>query len=110
MSNHRPKPPQYLSALAKSWWKRLNEDFEFGPDALLILEATMQSFDRWMEARAVVTAEGITVNDRFGQPKQHPATLIERDAKGSMLQGLKQLGLKEEPPQVGAGRPSAKFV
>lgn len=70
----------------------------------------MQSFDRWVEARDVVTLEGITVEDRFGQIKPHPAAMIERDARGAMLQGLKQLGLNAEPPQVGAGRPNAKVI
>lgn len=105
-----PKPPAYLSDLAKTWWKKLNAEFEFGPDALLILEAAMQAFDRWVEARDIVTLEGITLEDRFGQVKQHPATLIERDARGAMLQGLKQLGLQAEAPQVGAGRPNAKVI
>lgn len=105
-----PAAPEYLSDLAKDWWARITVEFEFGPDALLILEAAMQSFDRWVEAREEVTREGITIEDRFGQLKPHPAASTERDARNAMLQGLKMLGLQAEPPQAGPGRPNAKVV
>ncbi len=44
------------------------------------------------------------VPDRFGQLKQNPATIIERDAKMAMLRALRALGLDIVQPGP-VGRP-----
>jgi len=48
--------------------------------------------------------EGIVIRDRFGQKKQHPATLVERDAKMALVRNLKALNLDLEPLNL-PGRP-----
>jgi hypothetical protein len=48
----------------------------------------------------------MTVADRFGQPKVHPAVLIERDARGQMLAALRDLHLDLEPLRDRPGRPA----
>lgn len=101
-----PKPPSGLSPEAKRWWRRLNLQWDFDAPQLLVLEAALSSFDRWREASKIVDAEGSVVTDRFGQRKQHPAILNERDAKLSMARLLKSLNTDIEPPQPGPGRPA----
>jgi P27 family predicted phage terminase small subunit len=75
---------------------------------LLILESTLEALDRMRQAQEAIDKEGITTKDRFGQPKQHPATLVERDSKATLLRGLKAMGLDLEPLNEAAGRPIGK--
>jgi phage terminase small subunit len=56
----------------------------------------MEAFDRMRQAQALIKKEGITIVDRFGQMKQHPATLIERDSRTAVARGLKALNLDIE--------------
>lgn len=105
MKNTQPKPPAGLSRAASRWWRALIEEYDFPLDGLLTLEAAMQSYDRWMQAREILDAEGLTYLDRFDKPKPHPATLIERDSRASMVRALKCLGLDIQPPGP-IGRPA----
>ena len=99
------RPPRHLSEEAKGWWKRMLAEFVIDDEAgLLTLQSTLEAFDRLRESQAVLAEEGITVKDRFGQPKQHPATMIERDARTALLRGLKALNLDVVMPGP-IGRP-----
>ena len=99
-SNRGPKPPAILSAVARKWWREIVNlyDFDEQPECHLVLSSALQSFDRWQEAKAIVDREGIVLNERFGQPKQHPATIVERDSKMAMIRAFKALGLDILPP------------
>ncbi len=84
------------------------QGFEITDDAgLLLLTQAMESFDRLREAQAILATEGITIKDRFGQVRQHPATLVERDAKNMLLRSLKALNLDIQPPGP-IGRPPGR--
>ncbi len=100
-----PKPPKTLSREARVWWGKIVREWELDDPALLILGSALQSFDRMREAQAIIDKQGIVINDRFGQPKQHPATLVERDAKSVMIRALKTLNLDIEPLHDRPGRP-----
>jgi hypothetical protein len=41
--------------------------------------------------------EVLTIADRFGQQRQHPATLVLRDSRNLMLRSLKALNLDISP-------------
>lgn len=97
--------PGHLSEEAQRWWEKITGEWELEEPALLILESALEAFDRMRQAQAILDAEGIVVTDRFGQPKQHPATMVERDAKATLLRCLKSLNLDIEPLQDGPGRP-----
>lgn len=97
-SSSLPKPPKGLSSKARAWWKRLNLEWSLDDHGLLILEQAMRSFDRMQEASELIDKEGSVVKDRFGQDKQHPAILTERDSRATMLRALKQLGLDTQSP------------
>jgi P27 family predicted phage terminase small subunit len=98
--------PKHLSAEAAGWWERIMADWDLESPALLILEGALEAFDRMRAAQKIIKAEGITTKDRFGQVKQHPATLVERDSKATLLRGLKALALDLEPLNDGPGRPT----
>jgi hypothetical protein len=50
------------------------------------------------QAQEIISREGITCADRFGQFKVHPAVLIERDSRAAVLAALKQLKLVVDEP------------
>jgi P27 family predicted phage terminase small subunit len=106
-SSSLPKPPRRLSREAGEWWKKINEGWQLDDAALLLLGSALECFDRMREAQGILAREGIVVKDRFGQKKQHPATLIERDAKMAMVRSLRALNLDIEPLNL-PGRPPGR--
>jgi P27 family predicted phage terminase small subunit len=100
-----PKSPKHLSPEAGGWWIKLVSEWHLDDPALLLLESALECFDRMREAQRIISAEGVVISDRFGQKKQHPATLIERDAKSTMARLLDQLHLDLEPLRDSPGRP-----
>jgi P27 family predicted phage terminase small subunit len=106
MKNSRPKAPSGISAEARVWWTKLVAAYELDDEAaqFLLLQA-MESFDRLRAAQALVEKDGLVVEDRFGQKKPNPATMIERDSRTALLRALRQLNLDVEPP---VSRPGGK--
>jgi P27 family predicted phage terminase small subunit len=103
------KPPKNLSREAKATWRKIQDEYQITDEAgLLILATACESFDRMRQAQASIEAEGATFPDRFGQPRPHPATVIERDSRAAMLAALKQLNLDLEPLRDGPGRPAGR--
>lgn len=108
MKNSTQKPPDHLSREAKSWWRRINSEWELGADALLLLRGALESFDRTEEARKLLDKDGLMVLDRFQQRKAHPAASIERDSRLQMVRCWRALNLDVEPPRSGSGRPPGR--
>jgi P27 family predicted phage terminase small subunit len=112
-SKNRPAPkprlpaaPKHLSREAKGWWKKIVAEWEMDDPSLMLLESALEAFDRMREAQATLKEEGAIVKDRFGQPKMHPATLIERDSKATILRTMRALHLDIEPLHDAPGRPA----
>ena len=59
----------------------------------LILQSALEAFDRVQEARALLKKEGSVTKDRWGQSKQHPASLVEASARAQMHSALRLLKL-----------------
>lgn len=100
-----PKPPKTLSREARALWAVYCHEYVFDEHGLVVLGQALESFDRLRQAQELLTAEGIVQTDRFGQKKPHPAVVIERDARASMLRALGQLHIDVEPLHDGPGRP-----
>lgn len=101
--------PAGLSEPAKTWWRRIVNDYEITDAAgRLLVETALQAFDRMHEARELITKHGAVTKDRFGQLRPNPATVIERDSRAAMLHALKQLNLDLEPLRDGPGRPPGR--
>jgi P27 family predicted phage terminase small subunit len=93
MSDH--DPPKHLSKHAKDLWHRLRADYALDDAAgTLLLRNLCEAVDRLAEARSILKKEGVIVRDRWGLPKQHPATLVERDARNQILASLKAMKLE----------------
>ena len=100
-----PVPPSTLSEAAATLWRQLQTEYQISDKGgLIILTAACESYDRMREASIIVEREGMTIKDRFGQDKVHPAFIAERDSRAAMLQALKMLNLDLEPLKA-VGRP-----
>jgi phage terminase small subunit len=75
-----PTPPGHLSPAMQDWWRHAVADFEFDAHHLLVLEAACDAWDRMVQARTTIIAEGLTVETANGR-KQHPAVNVERDSR-----------------------------
>ena len=100
------KPPKQLGTAGKALWRSLLREYSISDaGGLALLTAACESLDRADEARQRIAADGAFTPDRFGQLRAHPAIAVERDARGQVLQALKQLNLDIEPLRQSAGRP-----
>ena len=103
-----PAAPKTLSVEAKRWWKSILQEFDISDRAgMLLLQTCLEAFTRMRQAQGLLDAEGLTVVDRYGQHKQHPAAAIERDQRAQMLASLKALNL-DVMPLSKAGRPATR--
>lgn len=104
-----PSAPASLSPEAKRLWRRLLSEYSVTDGAgLLLLRTALEALDRMRAAQAELTRDGVTVRDKFGQAKAHPACQIERDARTGMLAALKALRLDIEPLHDAPGRPAGR--
>lgn len=88
-----------LSKEAQDWIDKIREEFKIEDSGgLLILQNIGKSYDTIKACEAEIEKDGWVILDRFDQKKAHPAANILRDAKSSMMQCLKQLGL--EPDEI----------
>jgi len=72
---------------------------------LEILDRAIESFCRMREAEAILDREGLTIENRFGETKEHPALNTERKARSQFLLAIKQLNLDVLAPNHKIGRP-----
>ncbi len=94
MTTPKVSAPKHLSAEAKRLWAKLQADFMLDDEAgKLILQSALEAFDRVQEARSILAKEGSVVKDRWGQAKQHPASLVEASARAQMHSAMRLLRL-----------------
>lgn len=102
-----PSAPASLSPEAKNLWRRLLTEFDVNDQhGLLLLRTALEAMDRMRAAQAAIARDGVTIVDRWGQSKPHPACQIERDSRTGMLAALKALRLDIEPLHGAPGRPA----
>ena len=92
-----PPAPTHLSPEMAAWWVQLTTLYEFEAHSLTVLEACAAAWDRYVEARQQIAAEGPTIIDNKGALRAHPAIGIERDARAAFARLVKDLGLETEP-------------
>src|SRR6056297_961656 len=101
--------PKHLSRPAKTWFKKIQDEYEIEDKAgLLLLQTAFEAFDRMKEAQDTISNDGPVILDRFEQKKAHPLLSIERDSRAQMLAALKQLNLDIEPLNDKPGRPPGR--
>lgn len=103
-----PKAPAGLSRRAVRLWKAVLEEFELSPAELELLRSALVALDRADQAAEVIDAEGVTVLDRYGTPKSHPAADIEARNRVIFGRFVAQLGVRATVESVSAARVGAK--
>ena len=66
MSTQYQKGPAHLTAESQNYWVKAANFFDFKPHHLRLLTAGCEAWDRMQEARRLIEAEGVVVEDRFG--------------------------------------------
>jgi P27 family predicted phage terminase small subunit len=99
MTKTKPKPPQYLKASTRRWFRDVVETFDLEPHHVRLLTLAAEAWDRVQEAREMIATAGAYFNDRFGCPKAHPAVAVERDSRIGFARLLRELALDVEPPR-----------
>lgn len=92
-----PDPPGHLSPESKQWWRRLQDTYVFQDHHLRLLQAACEAWDRAQMARETIEREGPYFQDRFGQPKAHPALSEERQSRNEFRLLTRELGLDGAP-------------
>jgi phage terminase small subunit len=78
------------------------------PAGLTILGLACQALDRIREAQRAMATDGAIVKDKWGFPKAHPATQVEKDARSAFLRAIGSLNLAIAPAAE-LGAPATKF-
>jgi P27 family predicted phage terminase small subunit len=84
------------------------DQFVMAPHDLAVLVVGLEALDRANAARDAIAAEGMTMADRFGQPRPHPLLTAETQARAQFLAAMKQLGLDYEPVTAHAQTAAAR--
>lgn len=98
-----------ISNKGKKLKKSILSDFDISDrGGLEILDRAIESFCRMRAAEELIDVEGLTVVNRFGEKKEHPALNTERKARAQFLLAIKQLNLDVLPPNHRIGRPGGQ--
>ncbi|MDP8975746.1 MAG: P27 family phage terminase small subunit [Actinomycetota bacterium] len=99
-------PPKHLSRQTKAWWKTVAEGHYLEEWQYRTLTSACEAWDRGVQAREQIDAEGLTITDRFGQSKAHPLLAVERDCRIAFLRAVRELALEVDGPA--SSPPSAR--
>lgn len=90
-----------LSDKAETLRASIIKDYGLSDAEQAVLDKGLEALDTSDKAQAIVDAEGVVINDRFGFPVRHPAAGVAKDARAQFLAAMKQLGLAD--PYGGEG-------
>lgn len=85
-----------LRGRALELWRSVQAEWSLNAPALELLRCAVEALARADEAAAVVTRDGATFIDRWGQPRQHPAANLELLHRGQAARYLQALGVTLE--------------
>jgi P27 family predicted phage terminase small subunit len=99
------KIPQGLGP-SRKLWKEILEGYEdFEAHHLKLLELICTTWDSILMAKETLKREGCYLTDRYGQLKEHPACVTERQNKALFMRLTRELGLDLAPPsEIGRGK------
>jgi phage terminase small subunit len=107
MAETNLKPPPGLRTETRKWWTTVVSTWALEEHHLHLLASACYELDRAEEARLEIRrAGGAVFTDRWGQPKEHPARKVEREARVTFTRILRELNLSEDAAPE-AARPPA---
>jgi P27 family predicted phage terminase small subunit len=91
-----PKPPDHLSRRSKAFWRKIVARYELQTEHLEVLRKALEASDRADEAGEVLRRDGLTIEDRYGTIKPHPATSVELHNRAAFLKFIEALKLGQD--------------
>lgn len=91
------RAPGHLAPATAAWWRSVVADYELAEHHERILTLAGEAWDRAVQAREAVAAQGAFFADRFGAPRAHPGIAVERDARIAFARLVRELDLDGEP-------------
>ena len=85
-----------LRGRAADLWRSVQATWSLSAPALELLRCAVESLSRADEAAEIVSREGLTYVDRWSQPRQHPAAVLELNHRGQAARYLQALGVTLE--------------
>lgn len=95
-----PPAPAHLRDAGASHWREVLGQFDFAAFDLPMLQSACEQLDRAAAAREIIAKEGVTITDRFGQLKEHPAVAVERAAHLAFVRIERELALQVPAPDT----------
>ncbi len=93
-----PKAPRHLALTTRRWWVHVTADWSLEQHHIRLLTLAGEAWDRGVMARKALETNGLTFNDRWGQPHARPEVAIERDSRIAFSRLLRELSLDIEEP------------
>ncbi len=93
-----PTPPKGLKAHGKTFWNKTLCAFVLEDEHdLERLKQACSCLDQLAECEKVLSKEGMFIEDRFRQRREHPALKASRDLKVVFCRIVRELALDIEP-------------
>lgn len=110
----REKPEQistkHLKPNTRRWVRGAMVQWELEAHHVRLLIAAGEAWDRAEAARKILDKDGLTYQDRFGQPKARPEAVIERDSKTLFARLIRELDLDISPPAEASKPPALRSI
>jgi hypothetical protein len=95
ISAAKSSPPAHLADEEATLFAQIVRAYGLRDEvSLRILEEACASLQRARMARETIDREGMTFPDAKGNPKMHPACVVERDSRAAALAAFRQLNLE----------------
>jgi P27 family predicted phage terminase small subunit len=94
----KTRTPTGLKYMGRKFWKETLQNFELSdPHDLEMLKMAGSCLDRMKENTETIEKTGRFFDDRFGQPKPHPAAKEIKDDAALFARLCREMGLDIEP-------------
>jgi phage terminase small subunit len=100
-----PEPPAELAEAGRELWQKVMRAHAIDEPLTEVLKLACLSADSAASMRKQIKQEGEIVIGSTGQPTANPLIAFEGAAQKRVVQFLKQLGIFDDEPKRGPGRP-----
>lgn len=100
MTDKKERAPEHLALETRTWWESVVAAYTLEEHHRKLLTLAGESWDRCKAARTVIDAQGLTYDDRHGQPRTRPEIAIERDSRLAFTRILREIDLDSDPPSA----------
>ena len=99
-----PPAPRHLRRSTRDWWLSVVRRWELEPHHIKLLTLAAETWDRSVQAGALIRKEGLVTTTKAGGSRCHPAVRIESDCRIAFARLIRELDLDLDAPAE-ASRP-----